>query len=101
MRTLFKTLSVSIALAAPLGLAVAKQPVKIDKVVKHPNLDAAQRLASEAVDRLEAAQNANEYDMDGHAQKARELLRSANDEIKLAAAAASQSAPPNKSTGQN
>jgi ABC-type uncharacterized transport system substrate-binding protein len=94
MRTLFKTLSVSIALAAPIGLAVAKEPVKINKAVKHPNLDAAQRLASEAVDKLEAAQNANEYDMEGHAQKARELLKSANDEIKLAAEAAGKSAPP-------
>jgi ABC-type uncharacterized transport system substrate-binding protein len=96
MRKLFKALPVSIALVLPLGLALAKEPVKIDKVVKHPNLDAAQRLASEALTKLEGAQNANEYDMDGHAQKALELLRSANDEIKLAAESTSKSAPPSK-----
>ena len=98
MRTLFKALCLSAipvaALAAPLGIALAREPVKQVHVVKHPNLDAAQQLASQGVIKLSAAQKANEYDMDGHAQKAMQLLQSANDELKLAAEAASKSAPP-------
>ena len=39
----------------------------------------------EELDKLEAAQKANEYDMEGHAQKAKDLLKQVNDEIKLAA----------------
>jgi ABC-type uncharacterized transport system substrate-binding protein len=100
MRTLFKALSLSVALATPLGLALAKEPVKIVNVVKHPSLDAAQQLASQAIGKLDDAQKANEYDMDGHAQKAALLLKSANDEIKLAIEAASKSAPPSKTTAQ-
>jgi len=100
MRPLRKALSRSLswlwlvlALAAPVGLALAKEPAKSVNVAKHPNLAAAQKLAAQAFDKLEAAQKANEYDMDGHAQKAKELLQTANDEIKLAAEAANKNAP--------
>lgn len=55
---------------------------------RHPNLMEAQRLVGQAYDRVVAAQGANEWDMDGHAQKAKELLDQANREIKLAAEAA-------------
>jgi hypothetical protein len=90
MRTLIKALSLTVALSAPVGLALAKEPVKNVSAAKHPNLAAAQRLAAQAFDKLEAAQKANEYDMDGHAQKAKDLLKQANDEIKLAAEAANK-----------
>ncbi len=90
MRTLIKALSLTVALSAPVGLALAKEPVKNVSTAKHPNLAAAQKLASQAFDKLEAAQKANEYDMDGHAQKAKDLLKQANDEIKLAAEAANK-----------
>jgi len=93
MRPLFKALSLSLALAAPIGLALAKEPPKSVSIAKHPNLAAAQNLAAQASDKLEAAQKANEYDMDGHAQKAKELLQTASDEIKLAAEAANKNAP--------
>ncbi len=92
MRTMLKAVSLSIALAAPLGLALAKEPVKNVSTAKHPNLAAAQKLVSQAFEKLEAAQKANEYDMDGHAQKAKDLLKTANDEIKLAAEAANKNA---------
>jgi len=55
---------------------------------RHPNLAAAQRLAAEAYAKIEAAQKANEFDLKGHAQKAKELLEQANNEIKEAAEAA-------------
>jgi hypothetical protein len=52
---------------------------------RHPNLAAAQRLMEQAVGRIDAAQAANEFDMDGHAQKAKELLGRAFEEVKMAA----------------
>ena len=54
----------------------------------HPNLAAAQRLCDQAFNRINEAQRANEWDMDGHAQRAKELLDQANRELKLAAQAA-------------
>jgi hypothetical protein len=52
---------------------------------RHPNLAAAQRLCSEAVQKIDMAQQANEFDMGGHAKKAKELLVEAADELKQAA----------------
>ena len=57
---------------------------------RHPNLAAAQNLIERAVTKVTLAQKANEYDMDGHAAKAKELLDQAYAEIKLAAEAANQ-----------
>jgi hypothetical protein len=93
MRSLFKVVSLTVALAAPVGLALAKAPPKSAIIAKHPNLDAAQKLLAQAVEKIDIAQKANEYDMDGHAQKARELVQQANDEIKLAAEAARKNPP--------
>jgi len=55
---------------------------------RHPNLAAAQRLTEQAYAKVSAAQEANEFDLDGHAAKARDLLNQANQELKAAAAAA-------------
>ncbi len=52
---------------------------------RHPNLAAAQRLIDQAMGRIDAAQQANEFDMGGHAAKAKDLLARANEEIKQAA----------------
>jgi hypothetical protein len=49
---------------------------------------AADKLCAQAFTKLEAAQKANEYDLGGHAAKAKDLLKQAQDEIKLATAAA-------------
>jgi hypothetical protein len=54
----------------------------------HPNLAAAQTFIEKAIDKVTAAQEANEYDLKGHAAKAKSLLHQAYDEIKLAAEAA-------------
>lgn len=94
MRTMLKALSLTAALSAPLGLgvglALAKEPAKNVSKERHPNLAASQKLIGQAFDKLEAAQKANEYDLDGHAQKAKDLLKQAADEIKLAAEAANK-----------
>ncbi len=55
---------------------------------RHPNLWAAQTFIEKAIQKVTAAQVANEYDMDGHAAKAKGLLDQAYAEIKLAALAA-------------
>jgi hypothetical protein len=71
------------------GSAFAGPPVE-DIGKHHPNLAAAQRLSRDAWERIVAAQKANEWDMDGHAQKAKELLDKVNDELKMAAEAANK-----------
>jgi opacity protein-like surface antigen len=75
--------------AAPLALlvsaAVAAPPVDNVNPHKHPNLAAAQRFSTQAWERIVAAQQANEWDMNGHAQKAKELLDQVNRELKEAA----------------
>jgi len=57
---------------------------------RHPNLAAAQRLIDQAYAKISAAQGANEFDMSGHAARAKDLLEQANREIKLAAESANR-----------
>jgi hypothetical protein len=79
---------------APLALvasvALAAPPVDNVSGKRHPNLAAAQRLSSKAYEKIVAAQQANEWDMAGHAQKAKDLLDQANRELKEAAEAANK-----------
>jgi hypothetical protein len=70
------------------GVAVAQHPAQNVSGEKHPNLAAAQRLTNMAFNKIVAAQEANEWDMEGHAQKAKDLLDQANHELKQAAEAA-------------
>jgi hypothetical protein len=73
------------------GVSVAqKKPVQNVSAKRHPNLAAAQKLTDQAFNKITAAQQANEWDMDGHAQKAKELLDQANNELKKAAEAANK-----------
>jgi hypothetical protein len=74
------------------GLALAQRPKENINPGRHPNLAAAQRLSEQAWQRIVAAQEANEFDMQGHAQKAKELLDQVNRELKLAAEAANRNA---------
>ena len=81
-------LMAAVVLAA--AVANAGEPVRNVSAKRHPNLAAAQRLSSQAYQRIQAAQQANEWDMAGHAQKAKELLDQANVELKAAAEAANR-----------
>lgn len=54
---------------------------------KHPNLAAAQRHLDQAFEKISAAQQANEWDMQGHARKAKELIDEASKELKQSAVA--------------
>lgn len=67
------------------GVMVAQGPERNVSHLRHPNIAAAQRLVQQAYDRILAAQQANEFDMDGHAQRAKGLLDQANRELKEAA----------------
>jgi hypothetical protein len=69
------------------GLAIA-QPERNVSGARHPNIAAAQRLSQQAFEKIVEAQRANEWDMNGHAQKAKNLLEQANEELKAAALAA-------------
>jgi hypothetical protein len=84
----------ALVVGAPLGLALAKDPVQNIDPKRHPNLAAAQQLSAQSFDRLIAAQLANEWDLGGHAAKAKGLLVQANDEMKAAALASNQKAAP-------
>jgi hypothetical protein len=57
---------------------------------RHPNLAAAQRLCDQAFEKIQAAQSANEFDMSGHAAKAKDLLEQASKELKQAAMTANK-----------
>ena len=92
MRTRNIVLSSCLA-AASLGAAIGVAqgpPAENVRPGRHPNLAAAQRLTEQAFQRINAAQQANEFDMGGHAQKAKELLDQANRELGMAAGAANR-----------
>ena len=75
MSKLAAALAALTLLTAP---ALAAEPVENINAKNHPNLAKAQK--------------ANEYDMEGHAAKAKELLQQVNEELKLAAMAANKNA---------
>ena len=67
------------------GAAFAQAPVvNIDKR-RHGNLAAAQEYIVQAYQKLDRAQAANDDQLGGHAQRAKELLTQADIEIRLAA----------------
>ncbi|HVO97052.1 MAG TPA: hypothetical protein VMT15_03255 [Bryobacteraceae bacterium] len=72
------------------GFAIAQKPVENISKGKHPNLAAAQAASRNAYNKIIEAQKANEWDMQGHAAKAKELLEQVNNELKLAAEAANK-----------
>jgi hypothetical protein len=80
-------------LGSVLGLGLFTTGMLVGQDVsarRHPNLNAAQRLMEQAVGKIDAAQQANEFDMGGHAAKAKDLLGRAFEEVKLAAEAANR-----------
>lgn len=68
-----------------LGLVCFASGVLVAQGGRHPNLRAAQQLVDQAIERVSDAQRANEWDMGGHASRAKDLLAQASREIKLAA----------------
>jgi hypothetical protein len=80
----------AIGVALVVGGALFGQPKQNVAPGRHPNLAAAQRLSHQAYEKVTAAQEANEWDMQGHAKKAKELLDQVNNELKIAAETANR-----------
>jgi hypothetical protein len=56
----------------------------------HPNIIAAREDTQHAIEKMKAAQSANEYDLGGHAAKAEKLLHEAEHQMMLAAETANE-----------
>jgi hypothetical protein len=88
-RSLIVTLVLCIT-SAWVGAMFAQAPVvNIDRR-RHGNLAAAQSYIVQAYQRLDQAQQANEDQLGGHAQRAKNLLSQADSEIRLAADVANE-----------
>lgn len=85
MRTWFMTVCTLLFLMA--GWPTAQRPRENVNPRRHPNIAAAQRLVEQAFNKITEAQRANEWDLAGHAEKAKRLLDEANAELKQAAEA--------------
>jgi hypothetical protein len=85
-----KILMVGIALCAAfvLGAVVFAQQPPVNVGEKHGNMRAAQELIRQAWNKVDLAQQDNNYNLGGHAGRAKELLVQASEEIKQAAEAA-------------
>jgi len=87
-----KDMFVGTALGLVLGCSgalIAQQPV-VDIGNRHGNLRAAQQYIQAAWQRIDSAQVDNNYNLGGHAGRAKELLVQADEELRLAANVANQ-----------
>ena len=75
-----------VTMFAGLGsLVIVAQTPNVNIGNRHGNLRAAQQSIVQAYQQIEAAQNANNYNLGGHADRAKVLLRQADEELRLAA----------------
>ena len=81
-----------LGLAGVTAVLTNGQPKQNVSGARHPNLAAAQRFSEQAFQKITAAQQANEWDIQGHAAHAKELLEQANAALKQAAQAANRNA---------
>jgi len=70
---------------APPSLLIGQQPVQNVDAKKHPELASAQTSIVHAYQKIDAAQQAHRDQLGGHAQKAKELLAQAAQELTQAA----------------
>ena len=82
------------ALAFVAAATFAQEPAQNIDPARHGNLFAAQTMVREAYDKMSDAQQANNSQLGGHAARAKELMREANDEIKMAAIVANGGVAP-------
>jgi len=90
-KSLFLTVAVCTTIAAG-GAIFSQAPTVIYESApvvnisrRHGNLQAAQKYIVQAFQRVDRAQRANQGQLAGHAQKAKEFLIAADAELKLAA----------------
>ncbi len=82
--TKLRTAFITALVALPLGVYAG------GAMKGHPNIEAARSALNTAEERITAAQKANEYDMGGHAAKAKEMITGAKEELRLAAETANE-----------
>jgi mannitol-specific phosphotransferase system IIBC component len=85
-----RILMVGVALCAAFvlsAIAFAQEP-RVTVGERHGNMRAAQQLIQQAWQKVDEAQKDNNYNLGGHAGRAKELLAQASEEIKLSAEAA-------------
>lgn len=80
--------AVAVTLLSAPAASLAQEPAQNISSARHGNLAAAQAFTRQAFDKMTDAQRANEYDLGGHAARAKKLLDQAADEMRLAANAA-------------
>jgi phage gp46-like protein len=73
-----------LALLCAAMLFAQTPPVQNIDPQRNPNLAEAQKLCNEAFEWIVKAQQANNYDMQGHAEKAKQLLVQATQELAIA-----------------
>jgi len=88
MKLSIKLLTLLVGTTIMAALAAAQAPVATVDPQAHGNLASAQQSIIEAFNFISASQRANDDQLGGHAGRAKELLREANDEISAAAAVA-------------
>jgi hypothetical protein len=79
---------VAIALCAVFALSAvlfAQQEPRVTVGEKHGNMRAAQEYIQQVWRKVDEAQKDNNYNLGGHAGRAKELLAQASEEIKLSA----------------
>ncbi|MFM0220772.1 hypothetical protein [Paraburkholderia dipogonis] len=76
----------ALALSLVSGCAVADDGYGYSYYMsRHPNIEAADFNAQQAIERMRAAQRANGYDMGGHAGRAIALMQQARAEMQVSA----------------
>jgi hypothetical protein len=83
----FFMVAVAVCVSFVLGAVVFAQP-PVNVGDRHGNMRAAQQLIQQAWQKIDEAQKDNDYNLGGHAGKAKELLSQASEEIKQSAEAA-------------
>jgi hypothetical protein len=90
--TLSKIVVSSLVFAA--AAACAQEPAQNIDPRRHGNLATAQDMVRDAYDKVTTAQVDNNSHLGGHAARAKELMREANDEMKMAAIVANGGVAP-------
>ena len=82
--TKLRTVLITALVALPLGVWAG------GALKGHPHLEAARNALNTADTKIAEAQKANEFDLGGHAAKAKEAIASAKEELRLAAETANE-----------
>jgi hypothetical protein len=78
-------IAVPVICLALIGVSFAQRPETNIDPARHPNLAEAQHHILQAFEKIDEAQRANNNQLGGHAEKAKQLLDQASRELKQAA----------------